>query len=37
MTENLTKNIVDQDEYPACTEIHNRCIVSAPGRLTTPC
>lgn len=28
MMENITKNIVDQDEYPACTEIHNRCIVS---------
>lgn len=34
MTENLTKNLVDQDEYPACTEIHNRCIVSPPvGRI----
>ncbi|KAF9041418.1 glutamate decarboxylase [Panaeolus papilionaceus] len=24
--ENLNKNIVDQDEYPAATNIHNRCV-----------
>ncbi|GMK56816.1 hypothetical protein CspeluHIS016_0306560 [Cutaneotrichosporon spelunceum] len=26
MQENLTKNLADQDEYPASTEIHDRCV-----------
>lgn len=36
MTENLTKNLVDQDEYPACTEIHNRCISMISGLWNHP-
>lgn len=28
MMENLNKNLVDQDEYPAAQDIHDRCIVS---------
>ena len=31
MTENLNKNLVDQDEYPAATEIHDRCVVRPPS------
>lgn len=36
MNENLTKNLADQDEYPAATEIHNRCIVSCHTLDTQP-
>jgi len=28
MVENLNKNLVDQDEYPAAQAIHERCVVS---------
>jgi hypothetical protein len=28
MVENLNKNLVDQDEYPAAQNIHERCVVS---------
>jgi glutamate decarboxylase len=28
MMENLNKNLVDQDEYPAAQAIHERCVVS---------
>lgn len=28
MMENLNKNLVDQDEYPAAQDIHERCVVS---------
>jgi hypothetical protein len=36
MNENLSKNLADQDEYPAATEIHNRCVVSAVLAALTP-
>jgi glutamate decarboxylase len=26
MVENINKNIVDQEEYPAAQIIHNRCV-----------
>lgn len=26
IVENLNKNIVDQDEYPAAAIVHNRCV-----------
>lgn len=35
MTENLAKNLVDQDEYPAAQEIHERCVVSITSPTAT--
>ncbi|CAK9780193.1 glutamate decarboxylase [Cutaneotrichosporon oleaginosum] len=36
MNENLSKNLADQDEYPAATEIHNRCIAMIAGLWNAP-
>lgn len=32
MMENITKNLVDQDEYPAAQQVHERCVVSYRSR-----
>ncbi|BEJ15224.1 hypothetical protein CspHIS471_0409910 [Cutaneotrichosporon sp. HIS471] len=36
MHENLSKNLSDQDEYPASTEIHDRCIDMIGGLWNVP-